>query len=81
MLSILPFDLMSPRALSVLLLGLIVLVSYNDELTRKSSLVPALPVGAQGCSPGTIPSANATFGCGGSSRNSVQGGKLTVGSF
>lgn len=79
MLSILPFDIMSPRALSVMLLGLIVLVSFNDELSRKTSLVPALPLGAQNCSPGTIPAANVAFGCGPGARNSVQGGKLTVG--
>jgi hypothetical protein len=61
-------------------LGLIVLVTQaNDPSFRSASLVKNDARGGN-CGTGYVPSTSTKgFGCGGATRNTIQGGKLTVG--
>ncbi|MEM9247512.1 MAG: hypothetical protein AAGB05_02335 [Pseudomonadota bacterium] len=72
---LLPFDPMGPRALSIVLLALIVLVTMADSGPRSSSLVSnnSRYVNCYGADAGS------KFHCAGSGRNSIAGGRLSVG--
>ena len=68
--NLLPFDPLSPRALSIVLLGLIVLLTYADTSSVKVNTSAA----------GRAPACTGTsteFGCR-TSRNTIQNGNLTV---
>lgn len=73
--SLLPFDPMGPRALSLVLLALIVLVTVADDGPKGSSLVSNNEryVNCYGAD------ANDTFRCRNGGRNSIAGGNLSVG--
>lgn len=74
---LLPFDIFSPRSLSIILLGLIILVTQADRnMVRTTSLVNSDSRTAH-CANAYVPTAQAGSGCG--SRNTIQGGRLTVG--
>jgi len=76
---LLPFDPFSPRALSIALLGLIILVSQARDPARSGSSLVRNDQRSAPCAQGYVPSTtSAGWGCGGG-RNTIQGGKLTVG--
>jgi hypothetical protein len=69
--NLLPFDLLSPRSLSIVLLGLIVLLTYADTSGVKVN------ASAPGRAPACTGTAQGDFGCR-SSRNTIENGNLTV---
>ena len=77
---LLPFDPLSPRALSILLLGLIILVTQAQDPSRRSSSLVSNDSRSAPCASGYVPAANPSgWGCGGVARNSIRGGNLSVG--
>jgi hypothetical protein len=74
--TLLPFDPMSPRALSIALLGLIILVTVAGDGPHRSSLVSGGDryVNCYGTDAGD------KFRCPNGARNSISGGHLSVGS-
>lgn len=69
--NLLPFDPLSPRALSIVLLGLIVLLTYADTNGVKVNATSA------GRAPICTGASQSDFGCR-TSRNTIQNGELTV---
>ena len=73
--SLLPFDPMSPRALSLVLLALIILVTVADNGPKSSTLVSGGDryVNCYGADAGD------PFRCRNGGRNAIAGGHLSVG--
>jgi hypothetical protein len=69
--NLLPFDPLSPRTLSLVLLGLIVLLTYADTNGVKVN------TSAAGRAPACTGTSESDFGCR-KSRNTIQNGNLTV---
>ncbi len=74
---LLPFDPLGPRALSITLMVLTILVTMADSGPRTSSLVSNTSsyVNCFGAGAGN------QFQCGTGTRNQISGGNLTVGKF
>ena len=78
--TLLSFDPFSPRVLSLVLLGLIVLVTQANDPVRSASALVTNDGRSAPCANGFVPpSSGSGWGCGGASRNAIRGGSLTVG--